>query len=372
MNDTSIQKHDLVEKSDPVNPWLADAIRELRSKYSDDYLRKRYISYLNDYPDKDWAAFLEEMALLNITSRDSFLLTKRKEFGLPQRLTDVLNTLEVDIVADLMQFTIEELIEMLEQSGEKVDPVIQFLAGHGYKLYSYPTYTYKMPLDSIENERKQQIGVIKDALSNANSIMDHGEELLSERVEKALDIYKTTEHMARSVDVDLNVQLKLEYDYVCFLDQHIQKFPELAKEAPGVAQRALYFSELIHGEKAGNTAVVHRLSGAILTKLERHYEASGHYAAAAGIMKERANPDDIRVGKDFRSAAVCQWRIPDYQKALELFFQAVEVFKKHPEQAREQEETYLLIADCYHSLQDNKNEEKYRLMAAAIRTTDTI
>ena len=370
--ETNPEKHALNEKMDPVNPWLAEAVKEIRVKYTDNYLRVRYVSFLDDCPEKDWTGFLEELALYNKTRDNDFLLTKRKDFGLPQRLTDVLNTLGVDVVADLMQFTIEELTEMLEQSGESVELVVQFLANHGYKLYSYPSYTYKKPLESVDQEKKEQAGVIKDAMSKADSIMKHEEDPLAVRVEKTLEIYRSNEHLARVVDIDLKTQLALAIDYGRFCEEYMQQFPEVAKEAAGVGQRALYFSELIHGEKGRKTAGVHRLNGAILTKLEKHSEAARHYAAAAAIMEEIAKPDDIWVGKDYRSAAVCNTRIPDYQKALELFSKAVDVFKKHPEKPQELEETYWNIAECYRQLKDKKNEEKYRLLAAAIRTTDEV
>ena len=366
------EKHALNEKMDPVNPWLAEAVKEIRVKYTDNYLRVRYVSFLDDCPEKDWTGFLEELALYNKTRDNDFLLTKRIDFGLPQRLTDVLNTLGVDVVADLMQFTIEELTEMLEQSGESVELVVQFLANHGYKLYSYPSYTHKMPLESVDQEKKEQAGVIKDAMSKADSIMKDDNVPLAKRVEKALETYKANEHLARVVDIDLKTQVALAIDYGRFCEEYMQQFPEVAKEAAGVGQRALYFSELIHGEKGRKTAGVHRLNGAILTKLEEHREAARHYAAAAAIMEEIAKPDDIWVGKDYRSAAVCNTRIPDYQKALELFFKAVDVFKKHPEKPQELEETYWNIAKCYRQLKDKENEEKYRLLAAATRTTDEI
>lgn len=374
MSEANSQKHSLNEKLDPVNPWLAEAIREVRAKYPDDYLRKRYVSYNQDYPEReaDWVAFLEEFALLNKTSKDSFLLTKRKEFGLSQHLTDVFNSLSIDIFADLMQLTIEELTVLLEDSGEKVEPVVKFLSDHGYKLYSYPSYTYKVPLASVEHEKEQMSGVTRGAMSKAESTMKEEDVPLAERVKKALETYRANEHLARVVDIDLKTQLALVIDYGRFCEEYMGQFPEVAKEAPGVAQRALYFSELIHGEKGRKTAGVHRLNGAILTKLEKHSEAAKHYAAAAAIMEELAKPDDLWVGKDYRSAAVCNTRIPDYQKALELFSKAVDVFKKHPDKPSELEETYWNIADCYHQLKDKENEEKYRLLAAAIRTTDEI
>lgn len=36
------------------------------------------------------------------------------------------------------------------------------------------------------------------------------------------------------------------------------------------------------------------------------------------------------------------------------------------------DEPYWSIAECYHQLKDKENEDKYRLLAAAIRATDEI
>lgn len=76
-----MEKHALNEKMDPVNPWLAEAVKEVRVKYTDNYLRVRYVSFLDDCPEKDWTGFLEELALYNKTRDNDFLLTKRKDFG---------------------------------------------------------------------------------------------------------------------------------------------------------------------------------------------------------------------------------------------------------------------------------------------------
>lgn len=355
-----------------INPWLAEVIMEYRRKHSDDYIRRRYISYLADRPETSWGSFLANVSLEYKLHREPFLKTPRREFGFSAHLQDVMNVMEINIVADMLQFTIEEMTDFCVQEGESVAPVLQFLDAHGYSFLSYPENTYKEPLASVEQEQHEMSGVIKDAMSSAKSIMKHEEVPLAVRVEKVLDTYRANEHLARVMDIDLKTQLALEIDYGRFCEEYMQQFPEVAKEAAGVGQRALYFSELIHGEKGRKTAGVHRLNGAILTKLQKHSEAARHYAAAAAIMEEITNQDDIWVGKDFRSAAVCHTRIPDYQKALELFFKAAEVFKKHPDEPQELEETYWNIAECYRQLKDKKNEEKYRLLAAAIRTTDEI
>lgn len=55
-----------------------------------------------------------------------------------------------------------------------------------------------------------------------------------------------------------------------------------------------------------------------------------------------------------------------------MLFHAGTVFKKHPDEPRELEETYWNIAECYRQLKDKENEEKYRLLATAIRTIGKI
>lgn len=102
---------------------------EYRQKHSDDYLRKRYISYLADRPE-----------------------------------------------TSMLQFTMEEMSDFCAQEGESVAPVVQFLDAHGYGFLSYPENTYKEPLASVEQEKIEMSCVIRDARSSAESIMKHPDE----------------------------------------------------------------------------------------------------------------------------------------------------------------------------------------------------
>ena len=360
------------EEPTPVNPWLAERIMEYRHDHKEEYIRKCYVSYLNEDPDSSWADFLAVAALKYIIRRDPFLMTRRKDFGFSEHLTDVMNILEVENVADLLQFTIEELSELCTQDGESVAPVVQFLAAHGYHILSYPENTLKYPLPEIENERKQQKEVIRDHCSEAEGRMKRTDEPLETRLEHALAIYRSGLHLARACDLPLKTQLSVLIDMGRLMEEHLEAFPELTKDAPEIVERAIYCSEMVHGPKGKKTAGCHRLYGAILSKLKRHDEAAKQYSAAAAIAKEYEGPEGLWVGKDLRSAAVCNTRIPDYEKALDLFFQAATVFKKHPNDPHELEETYWEIAECYRSLGDKDKEETYRLLAAAIRTTDEI
>lgn len=360
------------EEPAPVNPWLAERIMEYRHDHKEEYIRKCYISYLDENPDTSWSDFIAVAALQYKIRRDPYLMTRRKDFGFSEHLTDVMNILEVEIVADLLQFTIEEMSELCTQEGESVAPVVQFLAAHGYRILSCPENTLKYPLPEIENERKQQKEVIRDHCSEAEVRMKRTEEPLNVRLEHALAIYRSGLHLARACDLPLKTQLSVLIDMGRLMEEHVEAFPELTKDAPEIAERALYCSTMVHGPKGKKTAGCHRLYGAILSKLKRHGEAADQYSAAAEIAKENDGPTELWVGKDLRSAAVCCTRIPDYHKALDLFFQAAKMFKKHPDEPRELEETYWNIAEFYHQLKDKANEEKYRLLAAAIHTTDEI
>lgn len=363
---------DMSEKPDPINPWLAERIMEYRHDHKEEYIRKCYVSYLDEDPDSSWADFLAVAALKYKISRDPFLMTRRKDFGFSDHLTDVMNILGVDIYANLLQFTVEEIQEFCDQEDEDIAPISAFVHEHGHHLYHYEGYTLKYPLPEVEEERKQQIEVIRDHCSQAEVRMKRTDEPLETRLEHALAIYRSGLHLARACDLPLKTQLSVLIDMGRLMEEHIEAFPEVTKDAPEIAGRALYCSEMVHGSKGKNTAGCHRLYGAILSKMKRHSEATSQYSAAAEIAKENDGPENIWVGKDFRSAAVCCSRIPDYQKALSLFSQAADVFKKHPNTPRELEETYWNIAECYHQLKDKENEEKYRLLAAAIRATDEI
>lgn len=88
-----------------INPWLAEVIMEYRQKHSDDYLRKRYISYLADRPETSWSSFLANVSLEYKMHREPFLKTPRREFGFPSHLQDLMNVMEINIVADMLQFT---------------------------------------------------------------------------------------------------------------------------------------------------------------------------------------------------------------------------------------------------------------------------
>lgn len=134
------------KRPDPVNPWLAEAVEAYRNSHSEAQLREQYEAYGKAHPGRGWEDYLTAAALVSRTREDGFLLTRREAFGLPKEQTDFLETLCIDILADLLQFTAEELTEMAQQEKADTGPVLRFLEAHGYQLRSCSTYTYKISL----------------------------------------------------------------------------------------------------------------------------------------------------------------------------------------------------------------------------------
>ena len=223
---------------------------------------------------------------------------------------------------------------------------------------------------TIEKDRVNE--TLNNCHRRAKEAVESEPGLLQTRREKAFEILSAADGMACKFDCDARTHERVLRYYAMLLEEHMLAFPAMTKEAPEVAGRLLTLMKAVYGEHSRQTAGGCRINASIQSKLGHYHEAADYYLAAADIMASVYGPDTLWRGKDLRSAAVCRALIPDYEKALTLLFQAATVFKNYPDEPRELEETYWNIAECYHQLKDKANEEKYRLLAAAIRTTDEI
>ncbi|MBO4416517.1 MAG: hypothetical protein J5801_00180 [Bacteroidales bacterium] len=265
---SSSQKHSLNKKPIPVNPWLAEVIREYRQNRGDDYLRKRYKSFQDDYPRIGWTEFLEYTALEDKVAREPFLLTARKDFGFSQHLTDLLNSFQICNVADLLQFTVEEMKMLLEDLNESVDPIEQFLALHGYHLYSHKENTYKMTVLSVDKEQDEQKDIIRTLTGRITKIMSATSVPRRQKVEEAFSSFIDLEQMIRNADSNLASQLDVVIEFGKFLEAQMADYPDLAREAQRICERALYLTDIIHGKSHPVTTEVNEMCEAIYKKLK--------------------------------------------------------------------------------------------------------
>ena len=271
MDNTQLQKHCIIEKPDPVNPWLAEVVAKYRNKRGDEYLRKRFKSFLDDYPDTRWNDFLDFVALDDKVAKVPFLMTPRKDFGLSQHLTDLLNTFQVCNVADLLQITEEEMHDLLEGQDESVDAIKEFLSRHGYHLYSYKEYTYKMPVLSVYKEQKEQTDTIESVIDRTRKKLETSDEPLAERVMEAYSSLSQLEQTARKADIRLKDQFTIVIALGRLLEDYLTDLPRMAKDAPLICERAHYLADLIHGKNHQTTTKVEEMFDAIDKKLKSLY-----------------------------------------------------------------------------------------------------
>lgn len=131
---------------EPINPWLAELIMEYRKRYSDTSIREDYRHFCEHTPDKSWERFLVERAMLEEGKRNPIIMTEVGKSSLPEKTKDYLsNSCAVNIVADLLQFTAEELNAMFENRPKEIPIIEKYLEKLGLRLYHCDKYTYKLP-----------------------------------------------------------------------------------------------------------------------------------------------------------------------------------------------------------------------------------
>lgn len=127
----------------PINPWLESQIARLQEDVPASVLRDAYRERLKKDEDLSWAALLMEKALAHAISKYLFLKTIRSRMDLPEKTLEGLYWAGVDTVADLMQFTEEELLFLSRQGDIDVKKVKGYLKRHGLYLEHAPGRTVK-------------------------------------------------------------------------------------------------------------------------------------------------------------------------------------------------------------------------------------
>lgn len=130
----------------PINPWLAEVIRRYRKETPDSTIREAYRLFCELSPVKSWEDYVAEQALMFEGRRDPFILTRLDECDeLLEVTTDFLaSNCAAEIVADLLQITEEELVELFEGRLWELPRIEDLLKKHHLHLYHSDRRTYKL------------------------------------------------------------------------------------------------------------------------------------------------------------------------------------------------------------------------------------
>lgn len=126
----------------PINPYLATLINGMEAQVPEEKLRAEYQQLGGKL---SWLEFLGERALRNAINDNPVLRMRRSSFPLPGEILDGLYWLRVDVLADLLQISEEELRLHEKQENLDVDMVEGFLIRNGLKLYHGTKDSWKIP-----------------------------------------------------------------------------------------------------------------------------------------------------------------------------------------------------------------------------------
>ena len=127
-----------------INPWLAEVVAHFRKRRPDDGLRESYLERVKEGLKASWEEYIAVRALRDALLREPYLMLHRVDMDLPEREKDLLNKLYVDNLADLLQFTVEELRSVQRFEPAVIDIIINYLSKIGYSLCYSPELTYKI------------------------------------------------------------------------------------------------------------------------------------------------------------------------------------------------------------------------------------
>lgn len=119
-----------------LNPWMQDALEEFKSHFSEQALRERYWEALEKDPKLSWRDFVYEGALREKLT-DPVLGTRIADTDLPDNIKEAFYDAYIDWIANLMQFSEQNLRRLKGLSGDDVDLVVHFLFERQICLRSY-------------------------------------------------------------------------------------------------------------------------------------------------------------------------------------------------------------------------------------------
>ena len=124
-----------------LNPWIKDALEEFKSHFSEQALRERY-----------WEA--HEGALREKLT-DPVLGTRIADTDLPDNIKEAFYDAYIDWIANLVQFSEQNLRRLKGLSGDDVDLVVHFLSERQICLRSYNYSPIIVVLEEQIRERQR-------------------------------------------------------------------------------------------------------------------------------------------------------------------------------------------------------------------------
>lgn len=359
--------------NNPVNPWLGQLILEYRRNHPDDELRRGYRDYIRGGSTKySWADYLGRTALNDYARENPVFLMPRSEMPLPEHTRDILNYHYIHCLADLMQMTIDEL-DLVFTDKQELQLVISFLADNNLHLCSWPEYTYKLCIESIDRERENYDSILKqkiETIKHNYSILDLAR-FTENQYKRAVLLYEEAALYARRHDCSVTVLNELFYIYFSYMETGITRFNINIEYAVQVAERMIYYSQICDATPL-ELAVSYGEYGDLLYLKGLNTRALEKYKTALDLVidEPQETDRDDAISRFYSMMGSCYKCLHDYNNAIDSYNKALEYlddlsflddWAQHRKNRREG--AYSSLADIYEEMGNKEKADYYHDLA---------
>ena len=363
----TLQEKGLMENA-PVNPWLGQIILEYRRSHpDDDELRRSYREYIKSGSKYySWKVFVGRRALEDYVQAHPVLLTSRIEMPLPEHIRDVLNSLSVNILADLMQITVTELKGSFPDKGD-VRLIQDFLSSIDLHLLDHPGVTYKLDIERILDKRKSLDKELEKMIRNiqrAYKELDFDNQTHSQ-FNEIIDMFDLANCFAQKNDCGIAMRERLFHKYTSTMTDALAFDRDYWDHAKEVSERMMYYLSMLDGQNL-ELADGYMLLGDLFTIHNDLETGLGKYNTALDILfKEPIGEErNSALASDYRRLGQCYMLLNKTDCAIDSYVKAAEFMKGLAQvNVKRLRSVYTKIANLYRNQGDEEKASYYQSLA---------
>lgn len=356
--------------NEPINPWLGQVTLDFRqNKCDDEQLRKGYMEYINKGSTYyRWSDYVSRCALQSYAQEHPVLLMPRSLMPLPQHTRDVLNHLMVNCVADLIQFTVEELDESFSDK-EELKLIIQFLENNNLHICSHKRYTYKLSIESVDRviecaNKKLLDEIESEGLTQPNyfdRITDDNKYISYFQSNKIISFFRNVESFAEDKDCSIETLVSMYRSFERSLLFGIPYYKKASEYALYAADRLVYYLKIMEAP-IDMMAQGYREYADVLLIAKKYSLALEQYKNELELLPKIKNPNGDEIYDCYNQMGVCYHRQKEHEKALKCCQKALKLLEKNVYDYDwfGANSIYRNLASIYSSLGDKKRAKECR------------
>ena len=352
-----------------VNPWLGEQVLKLRSVNSDEELRAMYKAEQENGAAESWEEFLCEAALRAKVKEDPFLLEKRDDMPLSAEVKERLFINQVQVLADLAQFTRETLEAIPGFTRGEKDSIYAYLESRGLPARSCSKPVFFVFYPDTSEAYEQAITYIGILTHEAREVFNKEGIDYDKALERAAKLYEDALKAAEDANIDHLRYRNLVSEYTTLLVDNYQLGNQYASRGEEMLRSEIKLTKKVFGPLHENTCQVYRKAGMFYIMTERYQSAVAHFMEAIKIVKETKGEYDAEAGEDIVWVGFSLGQLGQFQRALDMYMTGFNLSLKYPGNAHIHPEPLSFeIGELYAKLGDKEKAREWMLKSEEYKT----